>query len=61
MQLAMYHSGAGTVRADALFVSVLQRSDELLEHGQDSLLTDPRLWNWRGDEAHPHRQAEVPA
>jgi hypothetical protein len=28
MQLAMYHSGASTVWADALFVSVLQRSDE---------------------------------
>ena len=28
MQPAMYHSGASTVRADALFVSVLQRSDE---------------------------------
>jgi hypothetical protein len=28
MQLAMYHSGASTVWADALFVSVLQRSDK---------------------------------
>jgi len=28
MQRAMYHSGASTVWADALFVSVLQRSDE---------------------------------
>ena len=28
MQLARYHPGAGTVWADALFVSVLQRSDQ---------------------------------
>jgi hypothetical protein len=32
----------------------------MLEDSQDSSLTDPRRWNWREDEAHPHRQAEDP-
>ena len=68
MQLTMYHPSTSALRAEALFASVLQRSDRPSPGQRGTVPGDSRTGppaacseGWREHEAHPHHPAEEPA